>query len=166
VQRPDFITNASEAPREAMRIRRTGELLGLVAPLGPNLRHLRAQHEVLPPGRRSSSPHAHTTREELVYVLDGTPDLWIDGELYPLRPGDVVSLAAGTGITHTLINNSERDAVLFVVATMPDDDACFYPHNPAAGDVPETLARAWSERPRGPHPGTAQQSPSGAPPTR
>jgi uncharacterized cupin superfamily protein len=131
--------------------------LGLVALLACNLRHLRVQHEVLPPGRRSASPHAHTAREELVLVLDGTPDLWIDGHLHPLRPGDVVSFAAATGIAHTVINNSDREAVLFVVATMPDEDACFYPFRLDTDDVSEPLARAWRERPRGSHPGTTSR---------
>jgi uncharacterized cupin superfamily protein len=155
MQRPDFITNMAEAPHEPSRIRRTGEPLGLMAMLAESagLRHLRIHHEVLPPGRRSSSPHAHTTREEFVYVVDGTPDAWIDGHLHPLCAGDAVALAAGTGIAHTLINNSERDAILLIVATMPDDDACFYPGDPTAGGVPEPILRAWSARRRGPHDG-------------
>jgi uncharacterized cupin superfamily protein len=156
--RPDFVTNVSEVPHEDSRIQRTGEILGLVAPLASNLKHLRVEHEVLPPGRRSSSPHAHTAREEVVFVLGGTPDLWVDGHLYPLRPGDVVSFPAATGIAHTLLNNSDRDAVLLVVATMPDEDACFYPFNLGTEGVPEPLARAWRDRPRGQHPGTTTAS--------
>ena len=83
------------------RIARTGEALTFVAALGEcaGLRHLRVEYAVLPPGHRSSSPHAHTTREELVY--EGTPDIWLDGHLHPLRPGDTIALAAGTGIAHT-----------------------------------------------------------------
>jgi uncharacterized cupin superfamily protein len=154
-QRPDIIANVLEAPREASCIRRTGELLGIVASLSERagLRQLRIDHEVLPPGRRSSSPHAHTKREEFVYVLDGHPDVWIDGHLHPLRPGDFLAFAAGTGVAHTVINNSERDAILLAIATMPEDDACFYPFNPNAGEVPEEVARSWSARSRGPHDG-------------
>lgn len=148
--RPPFITNIHHTPRNPMRIARTGEELGLAAMLGTDagLKTLRSQHEILPPGRRSASPHAHTHTEEIVFILDGTPDLWVDGTLYPLEPGDCVSFAPGTGITHTVINNSARNAVLLAIAAVAPEDACFYPHK-AAADLPAGIPAEWVERPRG-----------------
>jgi uncharacterized cupin superfamily protein len=155
MERPSFIMRPSEMAQRPMRIVRTGELLGLVAMISDRagLTQIRVQYEVLPPGRRSSSPHAHTASEELIYVLDGSPEAWIDGHLYPLREGDCVAFAAGTGIAHTLINNSTSDAKLLVVATLPAEDRCHYPLNPDPGDAPAEIAAAWSARPRGPHDG-------------
>lgn len=139
-----------------MRIRCTGEQLGLVAPLATNLQHLRVQHEVLPPGRRSSRRTHTRSAKRWCTCWTGRP---ISGS----HPGDVVSFAVATGIAHTLINNMERDAVLFVVATMPAEDACFYPHDPTAGNVPQELAREWTARPRDLHPGTAPRGPGTMP---
>jgi hypothetical protein len=47
-------------------------------------------HERLPPGRRTSYPHAESDEEEFVYVLEGHPEAWINGYLWKLEPGDSV----------------------------------------------------------------------------
>jgi uncharacterized cupin superfamily protein len=72
-------------------------------------------HERLPPGRRTSFPHAESADEEFVYVLEGTPDVWLDGDLYRLAPGDAVGFPAGTGLAHTFINNTDAEVQLLVV---------------------------------------------------
>ncbi len=55
-------------------------------------------HELLPPGRRTSWPHAEETEDEFVHVLEGTPDVWLDGVLHRLQPGDSVGFKAGDGL--------------------------------------------------------------------
>ncbi len=72
-------------------------------------------HELPPAGRRTSWPHAESAEEEFVYVIDGYPQVWIDGDIYDLVPGDAVGFPAGTGNAHTFINNSELDVRLLVV---------------------------------------------------
>ena len=47
--------------------------------------------EVLAPGYRSSLPHCHEKDEEFVFVVEGTPEVWIDRNLYSLAPGDGVA---------------------------------------------------------------------------
>ena len=93
------------------------ELTTISASFSPhlNLMRLGIHHERLLPGRRVSWPHAEADEEEFVYVLEGTPDLWLDGYLKRLQPGDGVGFPAGTGIAHTFINNSESDVRLLVV---------------------------------------------------
>ncbi|WP_417335327.1 cupin domain-containing protein [Halobacteriovorax marinus] len=54
-------------------------------------------YHILKPGDRSSWPHAHKEQEEFIFVLEGTPQVWIDGEVYDLKNCDCVSLPAGTG---------------------------------------------------------------------
>jgi uncharacterized cupin superfamily protein len=88
-------------------------------------------HEVLPPGRRTSYPHAEKTEEEFVYVIEGTPDVWINGHLYRLRPGDGVGFRPGTGIAHSFLNNTETDVRLLVVGEKNRaDNQIHYPLNP------------------------------------
>ncbi len=91
-------------------------------------------HEILAPGKRSSWPHAHEREDEFIFVIDGTPDLWIDGTLHRLGPGDSVGLSAGTGIAHVLINNSEAPVRFIVVGDRspePTKDRVHYPRHGA-----------------------------------
>jgi uncharacterized cupin superfamily protein len=109
------------------------ELLGIGAPFGRQfgLNRLGIHHERLPPGRRTSYPHAESAEEEFVYVIEGTPDVWLDGRLHRLRPGDGVGFPAGTGICHSFLNNSEAEVHLLVVGETPKaENRIFYPRNP------------------------------------
>jgi uncharacterized cupin superfamily protein len=45
--------------------------------------------------------------------------VWIDGQLHRLGPGDAVGLPAGTGICHTMLNNSAEEVRLLVVGERP-----------------------------------------------
>jgi len=65
-----------------------------------NLTRLGIHHERLTPGRRVSWPHAEADEDEFVFVIEGEPDLWIDGELRRLKAGDGVGFPSGTGISH------------------------------------------------------------------
>jgi uncharacterized cupin superfamily protein len=70
--------------------------------------------DVLKPGRRTSYPHAERDEDEYVYVASGNVHCWIDGHLHAMNEGDFVGFKSGTGITHTIINNSDEDALLIV----------------------------------------------------
>jgi uncharacterized cupin superfamily protein len=88
-------------------------------------------HERLLPGRRTSYPHAESAEEEFVFVIAGTPDVWLDGELHRLRPGDAVGFVAGTGICHSFLNNTAREVRLLVVGEAhKPQNRVYYPRNP------------------------------------
>jgi uncharacterized cupin superfamily protein len=109
------------------------EKLAIGAPLGRHLglTRLGIHHERLLPGRRTSYPHAESAEEEFVYVIDGTPDAWLDGDLYRLGPGDAVGFPAGTGQCHTFINNTEDEVRLLVVGEASKGaNRILYPRNP------------------------------------
>lgn len=116
--------------------------------------------EVLPPGNRSSHPHAEKLEEEFVYVVSGTPDVWIDGELHQLAPGDGVGFPAGTGIAHSFLNNSDADVHLLIVGEHNvAGNQLYYPLNPERMKVFRRRDRAWDdvpERALGPHDGIAR----------
>jgi len=157
--RPDCIRHVSELPQSPQwSYPNSDETFALVTPLAAplGLTHLGAHYERLLPGRRTSWPHAHSEEDELIYVLEGTPDAWIDGHLHRLRPGDVVGWAAGTGIAHTVINNSAGEVKLLVIGEhRRPGDRVFYPVHPErTASLAET--RRWSDPPardRGPHDG-------------
>lgn len=156
--RPDCIRAAATLPTDDDGYTGSPERLSFDADLSAavGVTHFGVRLVRLPPGRRTSWPHAHSVEDELVYVLEGTPDIWIDGHLHRLAPGDVVGFPAGTGIAHVAINNSLVDAKLLVVGDRQRaGDRVVYPLDPAhqAGLSPE---RAWNDapsRPLGPHNG-------------
>ena len=110
------------------------------------LMRLGIHHERLPPGRRLSWPHAEADEEEFVYVIEGTPDVWIDGHLRRLKPGDGVGFPAGTGIAHTFLNNTASDVRLLVVGEASRDRSRIdYPLHPKRNR--EIGERHWKDKP-------------------
>lgn len=156
--RPDFVRHWTEIqdPDDCTYPGST-ELLSIGSPFGRvfGFERLGVHHELLPPGRRTSWPHAERTEEELVYVIEGTPDAWIDGNLVRLKPGDAVGFKPGTGIAHTILNNTDADVRLLVVGEHKRlDNQIHYPLHP--GRNVDVGARHWKdhpERPLGPHDG-------------
>jgi uncharacterized cupin superfamily protein len=156
-ERPEFIRHWTELERpEATSYRGSSELLSIGAPLGRalGLKRLGVHHERLLPGRRTSYPHAESAEEELVFVLEGNPEVWIDGYLYALKPGDCVAFPSGTGISHTFINNSDCEVRLLVVGETDVPNAkVYYPVNQ---QYEATREDRWVDPPRrllGPHDG-------------
>ncbi len=87
-------------------------------------------HQRLLPGRRTSFPHAESTEDEFIHVLSGTPDVWLDGVLHRLCPGDSVGFRAGTGLSHSFLNNTDGEVELLVVGDKTRaDNRIVYPLN-------------------------------------
>jgi len=66
--------SVSELSHVKLQSKKTGEGFPLSAILSDPLgfKDIFVHHEIIPAGRRSSSPHAHSRREEMIYVLSGT----------------------------------------------------------------------------------------------
>lgn len=158
MERPPFIKHYTELQgADDSRYPGSDELHSIGAPFGKafGLQRFGVHHELLPPGRRTSWPHAERDEEELVYVLEGTPDAWIDGQLYRLAPGDCVGFPSGTGIAHTFLNNTDDAVRLLVVgeASKPGHQV-FYPlHHVRNEELGEALWRDPPARELGPHDG-------------
>ncbi len=116
-RRPAFIRHVSDLACGDVVWPGSDEVLSIRTPLSRplGLTRLGVHHELLPPGHRSSLPHAETAEEECVYVLEGRPSAWIDGELHPLEPDDIVCFEPGTGIRHTITNPTDEPVRLLVV---------------------------------------------------
>jgi uncharacterized cupin superfamily protein len=156
--RPTFIVSSGDLPERAHvypqseerlgPVRRVGKSAGLVR-IGVNLQRL-------PPGTRSSWPHAEEDEEEFVYVIEGVVDAWIDGNLHRMVAGDLAAFPAGTGIGHCFINNAEREALLLVGGEAAKRGSrIVYPLNPSRR-VDMQASEWWDDapsRPLGPHDG-------------
>lgn len=137
-----------QSTEELGPIRRLGKEAGLVR-IGVNLQRL-------PPGSRSSWPHAEEDEEEFVYLIDGEVDAWIDGHVHKMKKGDLAAFPPGTGISHCFINNSAVEALLLVGGEAPRPGSRIYnPVNPSRKeDMPNQYW--WSDVPKrelGPHDG-------------
>lgn len=151
--RPDCIKHYQEVQEDDISCYKSSgsdELLSIGSPFGKKLglTKLGIHHELLPPGRRTSWPHAESDEEEFVYVIEGAPDAWINGRLYRLNPGDGVGFPAGTGIAHTFINNTAQNVRLLVVgeATKPENK-CYYPLHPKRNEEIKQKNFLWENVP-------------------
>ena len=162
-KRPDFIRHWSELEgADVDHYSDSSELLSIGAPMAQllGLTRIGIHHERLPPGRRTSYPHAESAEEEFVFVLEGNPDVWIDGVLHRLDPGFAVAFPAGTGICHTFLNNTDSDIRLLVIGEKPKaENRVHYPMNP---EYEKTRKDAWigvPPRTLGGHDGKARAKP-------
>jgi uncharacterized cupin superfamily protein/catechol 2,3-dioxygenase-like lactoylglutathione lyase family enzyme len=159
-ERPDCIRHYSEIQDpDNSHYPDSDELLSIGSPFARRfgLTRLGIHHLLLPAGRRTSFPHAESAEEEFVYVIEGYPDVWLDGALHPLVPGDAVGFPAGTGQSHSFLNNSDRDVRLLVVGEPAKaENRILYPLNP---EHQATRTDAWIDPPAramGPHDGMAR----------
>lgn len=164
MSRPNFIRHWGELEGpDNSHYPDSTELMAIGAPVGRalGLTRIGIHHVRLLSGRRTSYPHAESAEEEFAFVLEGAPDVWIDGHLHRLKPGDSVAFPAGTGICHTFLNNTATEVRLMVIgeAAKPENRIC-YPLNEVYLATREDRWTDWPKRPLGPHDGRAR-SPDG-----
>lgn len=160
MKRPAFIKHWKDIePAEQVKPPMMDEPFGYVGEFAPavNISHLRIAHMRLPPGVRGYPPLAVRNLEIFAFVLEGEPDLWIDGYLHRLKQGDGVCLNARTGIAHTLLNNTNKDVRIFnftePVSLMGKG---VHPVDPAVDENLKKMGMHWHDAPKrklGPHDG-------------
>ncbi len=157
-KRPPFIISTEDVPSNEGKYPHNDEIFGTGRKVGVFAGLLRIGLHVdrLAPGQRTSYPHSEEDEEEFVFVLEGEVQAWVDGELHPMKKGDLAAFPAGTGINHTFINDSDHEVVLLIGGEQAKSDSrIFYPHNgERKKDMP--WARWWDDvprRPLGPHDG-------------
>lgn len=158
--RPDFIKHCEElVVNDSFSYTGDNETFGTGAALGRNLglKRIGINYEILQPGDRSSWPHAHKEDEEFIFILEGFPQMWIDGDVFDLKPGDCVGLPPGTGHAHTLLNNSAEVVKAIVVSDSGiPNDKIFYPKHPKRNEECMQEGFFWEGHPQnemGPHDG-------------
>jgi transcriptional regulator with XRE-family HTH domain len=79
---------------------------------------LQVMIETIEPGGGSGeSPFTHEADEEVILVLEGTIDVWVEDEHYQLAAGDAVTLPSR--LPHWQTNGGDTPAVLLVCLTPP-----------------------------------------------
>ncbi|MBY0515699.1 MAG: GNAT family N-acetyltransferase [Bacteriovoracaceae bacterium] len=162
-KRPSFIGHWSEyLSADDAHYPNSQELLSQGSPIGNKLglKAIGVHVELLHPGRRTSWPHAESSEEEFAFVLEGTPDAWIDGILHRLVPGDFVAFPSGTGIAHTFLNNTKVLCKLLVGGeSSKPENKIHYPLHPKRNEEMKQKNQWWNDAPKrdlGSHDGIPQ----------
>ncbi|MAE58735.1 MAG: hypothetical protein CME69_07630 [Halobacteriovorax sp.] len=94
-----------------------------------NMKSVAIWLERIPPGKRTSWDHAHSFEEEFVFILKGNPIVRLNGENHRARPFYGIDFKAGSGVAHTLINDSTEDIYYLCVGECEaKEDRIFYPN--------------------------------------
>jgi mannose-6-phosphate isomerase-like protein (cupin superfamily) len=67
--------------------------------------------------------HYHRETAEVYYILDGSGKIELDGEWFPVEPGTVVYIAAGT--RHRLLSEGGVRTIVFGIPAFRADDEWF-----------------------------------------
>lgn len=89
-----------------------GTIALLCHPPSTGARQLTVGEAIITPGQGHSF-HKHPDQEELIYVLAGEVEQWLEREKRILRPGDSVFIPAG--MVHASFNAGESDATILAV---------------------------------------------------
>jgi len=102
----------------AARLAPVGRVLGTTK-IGINM-------TVVPPGRKAFPRHYHFVNDEAFVILSGTGTLHYGDTDHPLRPLDVVHIAAGTGIPFQIENTGTRELRYLALSSMIPADVFHY----------------------------------------
>ena len=78
------------------------------------------------PGRDTTEYHKHYYEEECIYILAGTGTAIIEGERYPVGPGDFLGLPPATA-AHNIVNDGDRTLTCLVMGQRLEQDVTDYP---------------------------------------
>ena len=65
------------------------------------------------PGGEGHNFHTHPELEEVIYVLEGEVEQWVEREYRVLKPGDSAHIPAG--LVHATFNPTKEDAVILAI---------------------------------------------------
>jgi len=97
----------------------------------------------VPPGKRGFPIHNHRVNEEMFFVLQGTGELRIGDDTYPIRAGDVIACpAGGRESAHQIVNSSADELRYLAVSTKLSPEIVDYPDSGKFGVLAELPAGA------------------------
>lgn len=79
----------------------------------------------IPPGQTPYPFHSHSAQWEFYHVISGTGLVRDEAGTTPIEAGDAFLFKPGE--PHQLINGSDADLILYVIADNPIGESCHYP---------------------------------------
>ena len=108
--------------------------------IGPRIgaRKLGYNVTAVPPGKRAFPFHNHRVNEEMFFVLQGTGEVRIGADTYPIRVGDVIACPAGGPETaHQIVNTGTEELRYLAVSTKLSPEVAEYPDSGKFGVLAE-----------------------------
>jgi uncharacterized cupin superfamily protein len=134
------VPNAA-ADRFEATFARIGSLVG-AKQLGYNI-------AAVPPGKSAFPYHSHRVNEEMFFVLQGSGEVRIGADRYPLRAGDIVACPpGGPESAHQIINSGHEELRYLAISTQRAPEIWEYPDSGKFGVIAEYAS-----------PGEAQSAP-------
>jgi quercetin dioxygenase-like cupin family protein len=65
------------------------------------------------PGETVQPAHSHPEGEELIYIMSGSGEAWVDGKIEPLRTGTAILFEQGSVHMIRNVGNNEMKALCF-----------------------------------------------------
>ena len=98
------------------------------------------------PGKRAFPFHNHRVNEEMFFVIEGTGEVRLGGEVYAIRPGDIIACPAGGQETaHQIINTGEVELKYLAISTQRSPEIAEYPDSGKFGVLAEYSAAGGGE---------------------
>jgi uncharacterized cupin superfamily protein len=117
---PQFAPTGAATERFEARIGMIASRIG-AKKLGYNL-------TAVPPGKRAYLFHSHRVLEEMFYVIEGTGEVRIGTERFPIRAGDIIACPTGGPETaHQIINTGTTELKYLAVSNKDAAEICEYP---------------------------------------
>ena len=123
-----MIYHSTEIPAKTLISQRTAEVFGTHHTVSKHagFKKLFSSLEILPPGRKSSSPHYPTTKEEIIYILEGEPTVLINDTARKAKAGDFVCFPPDAKNMHQIFNETAIACKFIVMSAGSEQDETIY----------------------------------------
>jgi len=129
---PQFSPTGAAAQRFEARIGRIGPQIG-AKKLGCSL-------TAVPPGKRAFPFHNHRLNEEMFYVIEGSGEVRMGAERFPVRAGDLIACPpGGPEAAHQIINTGAGELKYLALSTMEGPEVCEYPDSGKIGVLADSI---------------------------
>ena len=129
---PQLAPQGAAAQRFEARIGRIGPQIG-AKKLGCSL-------TAVPPGKRAFPFHNHRLNEEMFYVIEGSGEVRIGTETYPIRAGDFIACPpGGPELAHQIVNTGAVELKYLAVSTMQYPEVCESPDSGKIGVLADSI---------------------------
>lgn len=115
---PDLVIDNPERGAYQARLALIGRALG-TGQIGINL-------TVVPPGKKAFPRHYHYINDEIFVVLSGAGTLHYGDSTHRLKPLDVISIRAGTGIPFQIANTGAEELRYLALSSLIPADVFHY----------------------------------------